>query len=64
MTIRADLIQAKQVFETHVAAHKCMTGRGCPERKRLWLEAMKVAERWGLDPDDKARAAAFYGDLK
>ena len=64
MSIRADILEAKRVFEAHVAEHKCMTGRGCEERKRLWLAYMKVGERWGLDHDDSARAKAFYGELK
>ena len=64
MTIRADILEAKSVFEAHVAEHKCMTGRGCPERKRLWLEYVKTGDRWGQDWDDAARAKAFYGELK
>jgi hypothetical protein len=64
MSIRADILEAKSVFEAHVAEHKCMTGRGCSDRKRLWLAYMKVAERWGIEPDDVKRGADFYGQIQ
>jgi predicted metal-binding protein len=69
MTIRADILEAKAVYESHVAKHKCRAGEGngkpasCAERVRLWREYMKTASQWGVELEDEARRKAFYGQV-
>ena len=70
MTIRADILEAKAVYESHVAQHKCRAGEGngkpasCPERVRLWHDYMRTANRWGTEADDESRRKAFYGQVQ
>lgn len=68
MTIRADIQRAKALFDDHSATHGCRPAAAhaaegkdpCLDRIALWLEYQHTAGRWGLDPDDAARAREWY----
>jgi hypothetical protein len=54
MSTRLDIIVAKRRSEDHNGAHKCRAGQ-CPERVKLWLDYMRTAELWAIEPGDNER---------
>lgn len=50
MTTTGDVRNARDMYERHLAEHKCIVGDGCPTRLQLWRTycggRFRVAARW------------------
>lgn len=60
MSTRFDIMAAKASHLSHIAAHHCKTGQGCPERLASWQAWMHTTSRWALEPGDDARQREQY----
>lgn len=58
MSIAADIKREREIFEDHVARHKCRpaaSGERCEQRVELWEQYIGTAALWGQEPDDEQR---------
>jgi hypothetical protein len=60
MTIRADILEARDKYTRHVSRHKCCVGDGCTVRIAFWHAYMGTADMWGRETDDAERCSTFY----
>jgi hypothetical protein len=59
MSIRADILQAKDEYHEHMNRHKCSLIK-CQEKTELWGAWMGTAGLWATEPDDDDRQREHY----
>jgi len=60
MSIRADILQAKDEYHKHLEEHKCGVMTRCAQRTEFWDAWMGTAEHWGIEYDDDSRQRDHY----